>query len=227
MGRLNQTAATLATPFKWDDRKLDAARLLGEGDLGEKEIAAKLGMPFSTLWRWKQHAAFMERVRASAIESEDAAVSRGFGRKARRVKALSAHVDLLDRIVEERGEANAKAYPGVPGAATGLLTYEENVVKTTTRSFRGTHITEEVTQRKWSVDASLIRERRALLMQISKEVGGIVDRTMNLNVNVDANGSDSEPPADLGALSGAIMGRLMAPNDGERAAGVSPNLLPE
>ena len=215
------------TPFAWTPQRLEAARLLGEGDLTDKEICQTVPASPAAFYRWKQHPAFLDRVRAASLESEDAAVARGYGRKGRRVKALSAHVELLDRVVSERGAHYAEHYPDVPGAGTGLLAFEETVVKTTTRSFRGTRITEEVTARKWQLDAALIRERRSLLMQISKEVGGIVDRTMNLNVNVDGNGTDGEPPPDLGALSGAIMGRLMAKHDGERATGDPPNLLPE
>jgi hypothetical protein len=212
-----------AKAFTWTDQRLEAARLLGEGDLEGVQIAERVGVHLATLYRWRDVPAFMERVKSAAVEAEDAVVSRGLGRKGRRVGLMSHHVGLLDRIVTERGKHYAQAYPDVPGAGTGLLTLEETVVKQTTKSFRGVRIQEEVTQRKWSVDAALIREHRALLMQISKEVGGIVDRTMNLNVNVDAD-SGSEPPPDLESLRREVLGRL-APGD-ERKAAITVTALP-
>ena len=220
-------AVDTAKPFTWTDQKLEAARLLGEGDLDDTQICARVPCSQMSLWRWKHFPAFMDRVRAVSMESEDAAVARGYGRKGRRVQALTHHVNLLDRIVEERAAHHATADPDIPGAGTGLLVYEETVLKTTVRNDRTQRVlkTEELVSRKWAVDAALIRERRALLMQVSKEVGGIVDRTMNLNVNVD--GTAGEPPADLESLSGAILGRLVPAHDGAGASPSAPPSLPE
>lgn len=218
-----------AKPFLWNEKRLEAARLLGEGEGDYKQVADTLGIDPSTVWRWQRHPAFIERVSASAVESEERAVTRGLGRKGRRVEALSHHVDLLDQIVAERGAEYAVTHPGVPGASTGLLVYEETVLKTTVKSSRRNadiHAEETLLSRKWAVDAALIRERRALLMQISKEVGGIVDRRMNLNVNVDG-AIEGEPPKDLGSLSGAIMGRLVPAHDGEGTPGAPGDAVPE
>jgi hypothetical protein len=195
------------SPFQWTDQRIEAARLLGEGDLTDKEICQQVPVAPAALYRWKQHPAFMERVRAAAVEAEDAAVSRGFGRKGRRIQALTHHVNLLDQIVFERGEHYAQTHPDVPGSATGLLAYEETVLKTTVKNDRTGRVfkEEQLVTRRWAVDAALIRERRALLMQVSKEVGGIVDRTMNLNLNVEAG---SDPPPDLESLAGSLLSRL-------------------
>lgn len=215
--------------FLWTDQRFQAARLLGEGDLTEEEIGRRCGCSDRTLYNWKQHPTFMDRVRAAAVESESAAVSRGYGRKGRRVSALSYHAGLLEKIVAERGTDYATTHPDVPGATTGLLVYEETVLKTSISNDRkrGVYKTEELVSRKWAVDAALIREHRGLLMQISREVGGIVDRSLNLNVNVDGNGTEGEPPADLGSLSRTLLGRIVPQDGREGTATTPPPSLPE
>lgn len=218
--------ASRVKPFLWTDQKIEAANLLGQADMLDSQVAEKSGIVLRTLYRWKESPAFMDRVRSAMVEAEERATTGGYGRKGRRIASLSGHVDLLARIVKERGEGYAVTHPDVPGAATGLLVLEETTIKTTTRNnhTNRTVTTEELVSRKWAVDAALVREHRGLLMQISKEVGGIVDRQMNLNVTVDA---PTDAPADLGTLAGTLLGRLVPSDDSEGTTRALEDAVPE
>jgi transposase-like protein len=54
-------AASESGLFQWDDRKREAAMLLGDGHT-YRATARAVGVSERTLWEWRRHSAFVEEV---------------------------------------------------------------------------------------------------------------------------------------------------------------------
>lgn len=100
-------------------KSADAARLLAEDRLEEREICARVGIHTSTLWHWKQDADFNRLVDQLVRARMKHAFEMGLSRRERRIEDLKTLHDKLFTVIQKRSEdANTRR---LPGGETGLV----------------------------------------------------------------------------------------------------------
>jgi hypothetical protein len=149
-----------ATRFRWDQAKAETAFLLAEGRLTHEEIASKVGVERTSLWRWGRHPEFRSKVASHAKDLGDAVVRRGIARRVRRIEAMHRRWQKMHQVIAER--AADPEMIDVPGGKTGLLVHR---VKGIGRgpAFRVIDL--------YEVDTGLLRELRKLEKQAAQEMG--------------------------------------------------------
>lgn len=150
--------------FLWSNASTEAAQLLAVGELTNEEIAERVGVHTSTLWRWRKNAAFSARVEEHLEEIRAEIRRRGIGVVERRVDAFDRLWNKLHRVIADR----ADDMKGVPGGSTGLLV----------RKFKTLGSGENAkTVEEYAVDTGLISEIRELGKQAAQELGQWVNRS--------------------------------------------------
>src|SRR3954454_9133384 len=87
--------ATAVTSNNMHRKQLEAARLIALGGMSVAEIADKLGVQRTTLWRWQQKPDFRKEIVAQNFELDKEAFATGLARKRTRVGQLA---DMADRV---------------------------------------------------------------------------------------------------------------------------------
>lgn len=149
----------------------EAAHLVAEDRLPDKEIAARVGITERQLNRWKLEPVFSARVQEIVTEFAKRVTTRGIARKARRIEVLNDLHEKVLTVIDER--AKDPALQSVPGGTTGLVTK-------TLKSI-GSGDSQQVVE-EHALDTGLIREIRGIQDQVAKEVGQRVERH-EVNVN--------------------------------------------
>lgn len=148
-----------ATGFRWSKAAVQAAILLAENELTDEEIAATVNVNRTTLWRWRQHAEFTERITEHTAALQAASLRHAVAKRHKRLATLDRlHTKALG-VIESRADDMAGE---APGAETGLL------VKSYKQIGQGPGA-QMVTE--YAVDTALMREIRAIEEQAAKELG--------------------------------------------------------
>lgn len=162
-----------ASAFRWTEAKARAAVMLAEDDITDEQIAATIGVNPATLWRWKQHTDFTDRIAENVARLHAAMMRYPVAKRRRRLAVLDdLHTKALGVIADRAIE-----HEEGPGGKTGLVVMQLKQVKHLkveedgeTRSW-----TEE--QREYVVDTALMREIRAIHEQAAKELGQWTEKT--------------------------------------------------
>jgi transposase-like protein len=154
--------------FKWSDQTEEAACLVAESNLSMGAIAAKVGVVYTTLWRWKKHPEFAGRVEEHLARFREDVRRRGVAILEKRVSAVNDRWVRLQQIIEER--ADHADYAEAPGGKTGLL------VKTIKQIGSGENAREVM---EFAVDVGLLKELREHEKQAAMELGQWDDRGNN------------------------------------------------
>lgn len=161
--------------FEWNVTRLEAAQLVAEGSLAPKEIAAKLGIDYSTLWRWEQKPEFAAKVQEHIDEYDRLIRRRGIARLTRRVDAQNDRWRRAQELLAARAADPTMA--DVPGGNTGLLVRSYKSIG----SGESAQVVEE-----YAFDAALYREMRELEKQAAQELGQWVNKS-------EVGGTDGGP----------------------------------
>lgn len=119
--------------FRWTGRREEAALLIAEDRLTNKEIAAKVGVVRQSIREWKQYPEFMARVESHVAAMAEAARERGIANRERRIAALNDRWRRMLRLIEDRAQEMAS----VPGGQTGLLVKQVKLIKVRGQGTRG------------------------------------------------------------------------------------------
>jgi transposase-like protein len=145
--------------FEIDNRHIEAAQLITDGELTYAEIARRVGVTYQTLWSWRRHKEFVLLVAENRHRFEEEIGHRGLANQAHRIKALNGRWNRMQQIIEAR--ANHPDYADIPGGRTGLL------VKTVKQIGSGdsARLVEE-----FALDVALLKELRAHEKQAAMEM---------------------------------------------------------
>jgi hypothetical protein len=145
--------------FRWTKASTEAAVLLAEDELTNEHIAEQCGVSVPTLWRWRQHPEFTERIAEHTAALQATMLRHAVAKRHKRLATLDRlHTKALGVIESRADEMDGEA----PGAETGLL------VKTFKQIGQGPGA-QMVTE--YAVDTALMREIRAIEEQAAKELG--------------------------------------------------------
>lgn len=145
--------------------RADAARLLAEGQLTDRAVAAQVGVNRMTLQRWKKQPDFAAEVNERIDELQRDVFRRGIASRIRRINALNDRWERMHRIVEER--ASAPEMQDVPGGKSGLLV----------RRLKSLGAGENAqTVEEYEIDVGLLREMREHERQAAQELGQLVNK---------------------------------------------------
>jgi len=159
-----------------------AAQMLVDGEFTLQQIAEKVGVTISSVWRWKQKPDFMAKVGQMREELRTKIRESGIAVRADRVRAKQDRWMRMRRVIEERA-LDAMSDPEmmkVPGAATGLLVKQYKMV--------GKEKMVEV-----CFDAALAAEMRAIEKEAAQDLGqweekhqhsGIIGFAIDQNVKI-------------------------------------------
>jgi hypothetical protein len=175
------------TTFDWSFKSEQASRLVAEDKLSDEDIASKVKIGRTTLWRWKDHPDFKERVTSLVEAFRQAVLTEGIADRINRVKRLDTDWKRMQALIEARADETPR---DVPGASTGLVVRKEKETKF------GTVI-------EYAADTGLLAELRATEMQAAKELGQWVEKS-----NIDAISIVSHRFPDLAGLSPEDLIRL-------------------
>lgn len=105
--------------FEWNEQRTEAAQLLANGRLSDSDIAEKLGIDRTTLWRWLQREEFAARV-AELVENQRREIERiGIAQRHQRLAGYNDRRTRLLRVIEARAD-DPQIVEGA-GGGTGLL----------------------------------------------------------------------------------------------------------
>lgn len=161
-------AATPAGPAEptrpgWNARKEEAAILIAADEHTDEQIAAKVGMSRSGLFRWKQDPAFQARVRGLAEELRESVKHQGIAVLTNRIRTLDKLTEKMLAVFEARGAD--PTMKEVPGGPTGLLVREIKFDKATGQKIE-----------TYAVDTGTVAEIRACQKQAAQELGQWAER---------------------------------------------------
>lgn len=145
-----------STKFKWTLSKLQAARLIAEGQMADYAIAEKVNVNSVTIGRWKAHPDFRRKVVMYLNEINESVLAMGVANKSVRVGRLNERYNQIQEIVRERGES--AEMQNVPGGKTGLLVHD-------VKGAAG------VAYDVYKVDTALLGEEREIAKQAAVEMG--------------------------------------------------------
>jgi hypothetical protein len=152
-------------PFKWNNRKEEAALLLSQDELTIAAIAEKVGVSKQGISLWRAHPEFLARIDAHIAEFRARVRRRGIAIIENRVAHLQRRHDLMNKIIEERGIA----LKDIPGGSTGLLVH--NV-----KSIGSGETAERVDL--YELDAALLSELRQHEKQAAQELNQWAEKSV-------------------------------------------------
>jgi transposase-like protein len=150
-------------PWKWSNKKHQAAKMLAEGER-IKKTAETVGIHEQTLYDWKLAPEFAARIRDLNSAWSAGIMQAGIAQRARRMAILQQLSDGQLEIVLARAMRNGH----LTGGPSGLIVEQKKMLG---YGETAQMIEEEV------FDASLSREIRATLAQAAEEVGESVSKT--------------------------------------------------
>lgn len=146
--------------FRWSKAAAEAAVLLADDEITNEQIAETVGASVTTLWRWRQHPEFQDRVAEHTAALQAAMLRHAVAKRHKRLATLDKLHNKALAVIDARAEE--MAHEDAPGADSGLL------VKSYKQVGQGpaAQLMEEFT-----VDTGLMREIRAIEEQAAKELG--------------------------------------------------------
>jgi hypothetical protein len=168
--------------FPWDANRNQAAVLTAEGRLSIEEVAEKVGVDRVTLWAWKKHPEFLQRVQEISERMGALAEQFAIGHKARRLEWLDDRHRRLRQVIAARAADPDMA--DVPGGRTGL------VLKRTRKLGAGerAQMVEE-----YIVDVDLLRELREIEAAAARELDQLPRGGVIISNNVNVSQTQPEP----------------------------------
>ena len=154
--------------FRWTSQKHEAALLLAENDLSDREIATKVGISRTSLHKWKQDPEFAAQVGDHIGQIQAAMLRHAIAKKHKRLKVLDELHDKLRQVIDERAADYAETRDAPAGGGTGLIVRQLKQIG----SGRDAQVVEE-----FGVDTGTVREIRALHEQAAKELGQWVEKS--------------------------------------------------
>ena len=147
-------------PWKWDQRRELAAKLIAEDQLPDIEIAKRIGISFVTIYDWKARPEFTARVDALVNDYRARIRRSGIAVVENRISRLQDIERRMARLIEARAAAYAR--PEIPGGDTGLVVEEIKGIGSGDKF---------ETVYEYKTDAALLRELREYNKQVSQELG--------------------------------------------------------
>lgn len=167
-------------------KRHQAALLLAEDLLPDREIGRICGVTRQSVSRWKRDPAFLALVQKHAAEIHETVAKIGIADKSRRIRMLNSLAQKIWATIEAR--AADRARQKAPGADQGLLAQD----------FRGSVNIREVYQ----FDSALVKELREILTLVAKEMGQLTDKL----ALTDPTGEESW---NVGPVSVDISGNIL------------------
>ena len=210
--------------FEWSTKRDQAAVDVARDQETEEAVATALGVTRMTLWRWKQHPAFQQRVEQHRAEFRAVVLRRGIAVIENRVERLDRDWRKMRAVIESRAEeaksqraANealieealrlgsdkrqiAKLERELPYVAPGM---ESGLV---VRDYKGNG---PFIREVFAVDTALLAEIRAHEQQAAKELGQWVEKQQS-----DLSGDS------LALLRKVLIGDTEKPGTGAAALGM-------
>lgn len=162
------------TEFRFTAARLEAARLLAEGNLTGEQIAEQVGIARSTFYKWRDHPAFMAEVDKCIRRIEATVFRRGIASRVNRVRAQNNRWERMQQVIDERSQD--PEMQEVPGGKTGLLTKQTRGIGS------GDHF--QVVD-EYEVDTGLLRELREHEKQVAIELGQWTEKREHSGPDVD------------------------------------------
>lgn len=153
-------ANTSEKKFVWTKGAVSAALLLAEDDLNHEQICKQSGISVTTLWRYRQHQEFQDRVDEHLAALQAEMLRHAVAKRHKRLSTLNRLHEKALAVIDARAEGMKDE--DADGADSGLL------VKSYKQVGQGpsAQLMEEFT-----VDVALMREIRAIEEQAAKELG--------------------------------------------------------
>lgn len=148
-------------------RQDEAAQLLAEDRLSDREIAAQVEITDRQLWRWKKLPEFAAKVEKIRTDAAAQLAAQGVRLKQNRINRLQARLDKMDALIEARGAKMAETQE-IEGGETGLLV----------RDYKG----KDADRAVYSFDAALVREMRDHEKQAAIELGEWTEKSEVNNI---------------------------------------------
>ena len=145
--------------FEWTPPRELVAVALAEDLLESAEIAANADVDPKTLFRWRQHPEFANRVAEHVRAYREAALQHGIAVRGERIAAANDRWRRMRRLILDRA---ADATMTGTGHQTGLLVRSIKILGAGDSA---------VEVEEYEVDTGLLKELRELEKQISTEVG--------------------------------------------------------
>jgi cell pole-organizing protein PopZ len=195
------TMAENGSKFRWSEQKAEAAVLVAEDRLTDRQIAARVGIADRQFYRWKDHPAFLARVDEHVKRMDAACARRAIARKSSRVQALQDRWQRMQAVIDARADDPDNA--AAAGGTTGLLVKQRRSIG----SGEAAEIVDE-----FAVDTGLLKEMREHEKQAAQEMnqwthhhehrGGIV----HAHLHAAAADLAARSPADVERICGAALG---------------------
>jgi hypothetical protein len=151
---MSEKVRKMKLPHKQDE----AAQLLAEDRLTDREIAQQLNITERQLYRWKKLPTVADRIEEIRTATAAQILAQGIRRKETRLAKLDGLIEGLDRVIAERSFDMV----GVPGGQSGLL------VRTIKKIGSGEDA-EKVEE--YAVDTKTIKEYREVMRHAAVEKG--------------------------------------------------------
>jgi len=158
-----------AQPHKRDE----AAQLLAEDRLTDREIAAKVGITERQLNRWKNLPDFAARIDEIRAETAARLKAQGIRLKETRLTKLNNLIERLDVVIDAR----AADLAGITGGESGLLVR-------TVKMIGSGHDAERIEE--YAVDTRLLKEYREIMRHAAVEKGEWTEK-------FEHSGGDGQP----------------------------------
>jgi len=162
----NCAEASAYKPFEWTAEREQAALLFAENELTDVEIAARVNVCRRTLYIWKEHQEFKDRITAHVKKIGSVLLRHAIAKPARRIAALNARWNKMHQVIEERAADPDLA--DIPGGKTGLLVRQTKGIGTG-KNFQ---VVEE-----YAVDTGLLKLMNDTERQAAQECGQWLEKT--------------------------------------------------
>lgn len=173
---------TNANGFQITPQRKQAAQLVAEDRVGDREIATTVGVHVVTLERWKLRPEFQDVVAAHRQKMLDEIEREGIANKQYRIDALNDVHARLRRVMAARAEEHAEA----PGGETGVLVKTAKLIKAynVDSEYNGQDDDGETLYSakrdllvyEYAVDTALLKELRETSKQAAQETGQWVEK---------------------------------------------------
>jgi hypothetical protein len=161
----------LTSKFDWSETSEIAAQLIASNKLTYTQICENLNIGRTTLYRWKRHPDFQERITEHLDNIRQEVRRIGIANVEDRVGRLNDMRSRMQQVIEAR--ADDPSMQDVPGGRTGLMvrTVKRVVVESDVEGTPKSHEVEE-----FSVDIGLLKELREHEKQAAQELGQWIDK---------------------------------------------------
>lgn len=206
--KAKRTRATARNAFRWDASKREAAQLLAENDFSVEEIAARIGVERTTLWRWKTDPFFAAEVAIIEKRLGNLSLRRVIARRNRRLLALEDRWLRMQQVIEAR--AADPDHQRASGGETGLLVRRQRVIGSGDNAL----LIEE-----FEVDTALLKELRETERQAAQEAGQWQEKHQHEHNHAGSVAHEhaiNQSPEHLHSVLGILaeIGALQAPGAG-------------